>query len=337
MDLSIIIPAFNRLELLRYTLESVRRAGKGLAVEILVVDDGSDELIEGRLPEFADLPITFLRQPNSGSIVARMNGLRQARGEFVQFLDSDDLVQEDKFTTQLATLRSSGADVCYCDMADVDLNGPYDSLTPRPHAPLPLTDLAGEFYLKVQPNPHLPLYRRAYLQQHLNEPLIPAQRRYDPVGDVWLYYNLAIHPARIVKVSGAYALYGHHDADNYSLHWESLGVAALALMEEFARRCPVAPATLEARVLVGECAFNSWRMLPRQFNAGYERRTLDIWRALPKGPAAHLGGRKFQMLARFIGVKPAAQLFRYLQRPHYSKIRTMSDEEMSRVLVNSDA
>ena len=41
-DVSIVIPVYNRGEIIRYTLESVRQAADGLSVEVIVVDDGSD-------------------------------------------------------------------------------------------------------------------------------------------------------------------------------------------------------------------------------------------------------------------------------------------------------
>ena len=72
-----------------------------------------------------------------------------------------------------------------------------------------------------------PLYRRAYLLSPLATPVVPGERRFDPAGDVWLYYNLCTNPARIHKVDAPLAAAGVHTEQRYSHHWEKLGVAAL--------------------------------------------------------------------------------------------------------------
>src|SRR4051812_14693416 len=94
-DLSVVIPVFNRGELIRYTLESVRRASAGLAVEVIVVDDGSTTPVADDIARLGYEPTQVIRQPNQGLLFARMTGLKHATGENVLFLDSDDLVSPD--------------------------------------------------------------------------------------------------------------------------------------------------------------------------------------------------------------------------------------------------
>lgn len=86
---SVIIPAFNRVELLQQTLESVWRQ-TFTDYEVIVVDDGSTDDTAAWLSEVASelKPIT---QQNSGPGAARNKGAEHARGEYLAFLDSDDL------------------------------------------------------------------------------------------------------------------------------------------------------------------------------------------------------------------------------------------------------
>jgi glycosyltransferase involved in cell wall biosynthesis len=106
---SVIIPAYNRAGLMGETLDSVR-AQSYRPIEIIVVDDGSTDNTAEAVREFAkaadpDLAVHCVRQENQGAAVARNRGLAESRGEFIQFLDSDDLLLPDKFSAQVRALR----------------------------------------------------------------------------------------------------------------------------------------------------------------------------------------------------------------------------------------
>lgn len=91
-SLSFIIPAFNAVETLRATLDSVARQSRS-DWEAIVIDDGSTDDTASIASGFGDLRVHVIRQSNRGLAGARNTGLRHARGEFVAFLDADDLVQ----------------------------------------------------------------------------------------------------------------------------------------------------------------------------------------------------------------------------------------------------
>ncbi|BBD57361.1 family 2 glycosyl transferase [Nostoc sp. HK-01] len=331
-DLSIIIPAYNRAEMLKYTLQSIKNAIHNLNVEVIIVDDGSKKPLSEQLQGFLNLPIRFIRQINQGSIVARNRGLKEAEGKYVLFLDSDDLVHADKLTLQVSDLEESQADVSYTDEATVKLKEEYSNLVFQPKRILRHVNHSAEFYLAVQPIPSNPIYRRSYLVQYLSNPLVPENRIFDPVGDVWIYYNLAAYDAKITKINGHYSIAGEHEQERYTDHWENLGVASLAVMMSFMKNCPSSDLTHEARRLVGECAFISWRKLPKNFNSAFEHNMMDIWQKAPKGSLNHLGGRFFQTLAKLIGAKNAAFVLRHIQRPDYSQIQTVSFEDLKEMV-----
>jgi len=104
---SIVLPTFNRAHLLRLTLESV--AAQTLRdFELIIADDGSDEPMREWLRTLAMEPeIRLLELPHSGTLaVVRNAALAAARGEYIAFLDSDDLWSPDKLELQLRQLRS---------------------------------------------------------------------------------------------------------------------------------------------------------------------------------------------------------------------------------------
>ncbi|HLH75798.1 MAG TPA: glycosyltransferase family 2 protein [Candidatus Binataceae bacterium] len=108
---SVIIPAYNRRAMLKEAIASVA-AQRGANFELIVVDDGSDDgtwedLNEGELAAaLAQAPsgcaVKLLRQENRGPAAARNHGAAVATGEYLAFLDSDDLWMPDKLARQLA-------------------------------------------------------------------------------------------------------------------------------------------------------------------------------------------------------------------------------------------
>lgn len=119
--MSIVIPTYNRKGLLREAVESCL-AQTWPRIEILIVDDGSTDgteaLVTGRLrDDWAGRHVRYLRQQNAGASAARNNGLAQAMGDFVQFLDSDDVLFKDKIATQVENLEQADnakAEGCVC-------------------------------------------------------------------------------------------------------------------------------------------------------------------------------------------------------------------------------
>src|SRR4051794_38338760 len=111
--ISIVIPCYNAKPYIAATLESVF-AQKGVLTEVVLVDDGSDDesaaLVESLFPA-----VHLYRTPNQGPSAARNYGTERSRGEFVQYLDADDLLAPGKLEKQLSALRTSGADVAYGD------------------------------------------------------------------------------------------------------------------------------------------------------------------------------------------------------------------------------
>lgn len=86
---SVIIPTYNRSDLLEQTLKSVWQQ-TFRDFEVIVVDDGSTDSTNHVLDRFSDRLIS-VRQENLGPSAARNTGVRLARGEYLAFLDSDDL------------------------------------------------------------------------------------------------------------------------------------------------------------------------------------------------------------------------------------------------------
>ena len=108
-----IIPVWNGEEFLAGAIESVL-AQDHRPIEVLVVDDGSTDGTAVLAESYGD-PVRLLRQANAGAPAARNHGIREARGDYLAFLDGDDLYRPAKLSTQLRILGESPlTDLCIC-------------------------------------------------------------------------------------------------------------------------------------------------------------------------------------------------------------------------------
>lgn len=105
---STIIPVFNRPTLIVEAVKSVLSQNYPL-IEVIIVDDGSTDNTPQVLQELAQAhsQVRVFTQSNAGPGVARERGRLNAKGEFIQYLDSDDLLLPDKFSAQVAALKQN--------------------------------------------------------------------------------------------------------------------------------------------------------------------------------------------------------------------------------------
>jgi glycosyltransferase involved in cell wall biosynthesis len=334
LTLSVIVPVYNRGELIRYTMESLRRASQGLQLETIVVDDGSTTSVADDLARLGFDRVRVIRQTNQGLLFARLTGLQAAIGRYTLFLDSDDLVAPEKLHAQVQAQDASRADVSYTDGARCELNGDYDAVKITADEPMRTAADAADFFINIQPAPHSPIFRTEYLREIVSRPYFPPSPLYNCVAEIWFYHNAAPRPARVVHVPGPLTITGVHPTARLTNHWERLAIASLAVIEAFARSVPATADNARVRRLVGEKAFCSWRRLPRNFCPIYEERLLAVWRLLAGSPAdaSALGGGSFQRVSALLGPEIAGKVFRRWQNRPYDTIRTMPDHEVRALL-----
>lgn len=107
-----IIPVYNRAAMLREAVASVL-AQTHRAIEVIIVDDGSTDDTPSVADSLASAEVRVIHQTNAGPGVAREAGRLAARGDYVQYLDSDDLLDPRKFELQVSALEADRK----CDVA----------------------------------------------------------------------------------------------------------------------------------------------------------------------------------------------------------------------------
>lgn len=110
---SVIIPLYNKVNYIKQTLESILNQTY-TNLEIIIIDDGStDESIEVvKSVAKLDNRIKFYQQTNQGVSYARNRGIELSNGEYIQFLDADDLMASNKIEEQLKIVDNSSLATC---------------------------------------------------------------------------------------------------------------------------------------------------------------------------------------------------------------------------------
>ena len=128
---SVVLATYRREAPLKYALQSLMRQTYE-NIEIIVVDDNDDpvwnDIVRSAVSECGEAVRLIENHPNLGSANARNAGIQQASGEYITFLDDDDVYLPDKIARQVAAMTDSEADYC---ITDLELFSENEKLTER--------------------------------------------------------------------------------------------------------------------------------------------------------------------------------------------------------------
>ena len=111
---SVIVPAYNAARFIGPTIESVQsQSWKNW--ELIIINDGStDSTRDAIQPYLSDKRIIYIEQPNAGCSAAKNTGLKYATGEWIQYLDADDLLSSNKLEAQVKVLEGNPWHIAVC-------------------------------------------------------------------------------------------------------------------------------------------------------------------------------------------------------------------------------
>jgi glycosyltransferase involved in cell wall biosynthesis len=194
---SVIIPVFNRPSQLRRALESVL-AQSFDDFEIIVVDDGSTEDLWAKVPALGQPRVRYIRQQNQGTGAARNKAVEAARGEYISFLDSDDVFLEDNLKLLYEQLgRQPGAAVAHGWSLLVDQAGRETQRT-RPE----LVGRVPQQYLISNPTPvgTLLIRRQCFEAGHRFDANLPLYEDWDLWMRLAFHYDFSCVRARVARI-----------------------------------------------------------------------------------------------------------------------------------------
>jgi hypothetical protein len=225
--ISIVIPVYNGEAFVADAIDSVL-AQKGVAFELIVVDDGSTDATPAILSRYESTIVVY-RRPNGGPCAARNSTLRHLRGELALFLDADDLLPAGYLECFAAAARASPeSEVFHCGWRKVSFdNAPLYAQ----EQPLPID--ADPFHeIPVCGSPHIDsvLVRRSALARVGGFDLALA-----PQEDFDFCLRLAASGARFRGVPGTAAIVRVRPDSIGSRRWRELGPIGLAALERHLR------------------------------------------------------------------------------------------------------
>lgn len=149
---SVIIPVYNVENYLRECLDSVLAQTLN-DIEVICVNDGSTDDSGAILDEYAksDERVVVLHQENTGQGIARNNALKLAKGEYVAFVDPDDLISTDMYEKMYNEAVNNHADVVQCDYEEFYHSGYKNRICLKDKGYEPQTCLRQEEILKSLP------------------------------------------------------------------------------------------------------------------------------------------------------------------------------------------
>ena len=193
---SVIIPTYNRKDLVQLTIDSAL-AQTFADREIIVVDDGSTDNTGEALRARYDIRIRYEYQTNQGESAARNRALQLAQGEFIALLDSDDLWLPDKLEKEVARLDAEPqAGMVFCEAWLIDAQGKRLGDQPEGSRVTP-DDLSLEKMVLVNQigGPSTTLIRRSTLDAVGG---FDAQIHFGEDWDVWLQMLVRRYPIAFI-------------------------------------------------------------------------------------------------------------------------------------------
>ena len=108
VEISVIVPCYNCQDTIKECYNSIKQSiDSVLSHEIILINDGSTDNTQFILDEIkvTDKNVVVINQENKGVSAARNIGLRNAKGKYISFVDSDDSILEEYYTKMVAPLK----------------------------------------------------------------------------------------------------------------------------------------------------------------------------------------------------------------------------------------
>jgi glycosyltransferase involved in cell wall biosynthesis len=307
---SVIIPCYNAAETLQQTIDSVT-AQPGCKTEIIVINDGSTDGSRKLLDEMGS-SVRVEHCPNQGVSAARERGVQLSRGEFLLFLDADDLLVPDTLSCRIEALATSEADVVYSGWQRLEKSSdgwrPTTEIRRRYEEVHPEAEIA--FFTEMWAPTAAYLWRRTFLEsRHPGwHPKLPV------IQDARFAWDAAHAGAQILYYDSISVLYRTHQSNSVSTRSRRAFLKdccenAIEIETMWRAKGRLTPAQTQALIGV-------WGNFTRNTYSVDQDLFQDCWRRLKTLDPHYIpsGGKGFRTLAGLVGYPLAEGVAHFSRR-----------------------
>lgn len=257
---SVIIPAYNAMAYLPETVESVLRQ-TFTDFEVLIIDDGSSDHTVQWVSGLVDPRVKLIEQQNQGASAARNTGIAHAKGEYVSFLDADDLWSETMLEKQVRCLEDNPAvGLVHTWMALIDEQG-------RPTGRVMTSNAEGDVWQQLVEQ-NTVFCSSVMVRSCCFETVGVFDRNLLNIDDWDMWIRIAAH-YHFAVLKEPLMRYRQHQ-NNMSKNWQVVEQALRSIIEKAFRCAPPEVQYLKSRSYGHANIFLAWKAL-QSSNRDYKR------------------------------------------------------------------
>jgi len=315
-QISVIIPAYNAERTIRETIESVQRQ-TFLDFELIVINDGSKDRTVELVQSIQDERLKIFSYENGGLPVARNRGISRATGEFIAFLDADDLWTPDKLELQLTALKQHPeAGVAYSWTCFMDVNEQGEAVS---FLPSPQYSFEGNVYEKLLVSDFIHSGSNTLIRRQA----IASAGEFDPTlkscedWDYWLRLATRWHFVVVLK----HQIFYRRTPGAMSSKVEVMKEAALIAMEKAYKAAPPELQYLKSYTLTSFHKYCAGQYLEHCTDISEVREAQEhLWSAICLQPKTLLDKATQKLVIKFLlkrvfPPKIASYLFQWIRKP----------------------
>lgn len=210
-NISVIIPCYNQGLFIDEAVESVL-AQSFKDYEILIINDGStEESTINKLSDYSKPKTRVISTENRGLSAARNLGVRESRGEFIQFLDADDIILSTKFEEQYSILKQRPEiDISFSDYSILDID--KKTYIDNPTSGFNVNEPISEFLFRWERGWNIPIHCGLF-RKNIWHDQSPFNEKLRAKEDWVMWCTLAVRNKQFNFLDKKYAIYRYHNSN----------------------------------------------------------------------------------------------------------------------------
>jgi len=205
--ISIIVPIFNSEKYLKKCIDSIINQSLR-EIEIILINDGSNDNSENIIKEFKDPRIVYIKQKNKGIGKTRNLGIKKSTGEYLAFVDSDDYLELDFCKKMYEKAKKNNCDIVMCDFYKEKYDGKLEEINFEKFTDTNLTNYPN-LLNKINLGPCNKIYSRDFILN--NKILFEENLKYEDVIFVLKAFVLAQKIGKVNKYLTFYVIHSNSE------------------------------------------------------------------------------------------------------------------------------